>query len=200
MIVDVDDSPQTVNGIVEGVTDDSVSVNYKGKLRSIGLAKINAIVLADVGYQPPAGVLASVLTVEGSRFFGSISSWTPGTTETILKLAINDKGTISIPVDSISEIQFESDRLLILSKVEPVAVSETTDFVEARPFQRDRSVTGGKLQIRGADDQPIVFNHGIGAQATSEITYANDKKFNRLLATVGIDLATNGRGDCRVGC
>ena len=26
----------------------------------------------------------------------------------------------------------------------------------------------------------------------------SDKKFNRLLATVGIDLATKGRGDCQV--
>ena len=78
VIVDVDGTPQTVNGIVEAVTKDSVSVNYKGKLRSIGIAKINAIVLADVGYKAPTGVLASVLTTEGSQFFGSIKSWSQG--------------------------------------------------------------------------------------------------------------------------
>ena len=116
-----------------------------------------------------------------------------------MKLAITDKeSTIAIPVKRVAELQIKSDRLLFLSKVEPIAVRETTDFVEARQFQRDRSVTGGKLKIRGADSKPIVFNNGIGAQATSELTYANDKKFNRLLATVGIDLATKGRGDCRV--
>ena len=199
VIVDVDGSPQTVNGIVEAVTKESVSVNYKGKLKSIGIAKINAIVLADVGYKSPTGVLASVLTTEGSRFFGSIQSWSGESKDAALKLGLTDKGTtISIPVKSISEIQIKSDRLMFLSKVEPVAVRETTDFVEARPYQRDRSVTGGKLKIRGTDGKPIIFNNGIGSQATSELTYANGKKFNRLLATVGIDLATNGRGDCRV--
>jgi len=96
------------------------------------------------------------------------------------------------------EVQVKSDRILVLSNVDPVAVTETTDFVEARSFQRDRSVTGGMLQIRGADDLPITFSNGIGAQATSELTYTNGKKFNRLLATVGIDLATKGRGDCQV--
>ena len=199
VIVDVDGTPQTVNGIVEAVTKDSVSVNYKGKLRSIGIAKINAIVLADVGYKAPTGVLASVLTTEGSQFFGSIKSWAKESDGIVVKLAITDKeSTIAIPVKRVAELQIKSDRLMFLSKVEPIAVRETTDFVEARQFQRDRSVTGGKLKIRGADSKPIVFNNGIGAQATSELTYANDKKFNRLLATVGIDLATKGRGDCRV--
>ena len=199
VIVDVDGTPQTVNGIVEGITNESVSVNYKGNLKTIGIAKVNAIVLADVGYQAPTGAMASLQTTDGSQLFGSIQSWSNAAESAGLKLAIDQQGTaVSIPIDQIASIQIQSDRLLFLSKTEPVAVSETTDFVEAHPFQRDRSVTGGKLQIRGADNQPIVFSHGIGSQATSELTYANDKKFNRLLATVGIDLATNGRGDCRV--
>ena len=199
VIVDVDGTPQTVNGIVEGVTNESVSVNYKGNLKSIGIAKVNAIVLADTGYQAPTGVLGSLQTIGGSRIFGSIQSWSNAQKNSAIELKINKQGaTIAIPVAKVAEIQIQSDRLLFLSKVEPVSVRETTDFVEARPFQRDRSVTGGKLQIRGADDKPIFFSHGIGAQATSELTYANDKKFNRLLATVGIDLATKGRGDCRV--
>jgi len=199
VIVDVDGNPQTVNGIVEGVNQESVSVNYKGKLRSISIAKINAIVLADTGPRAAQGVVASLLATDGSRFLGAIQSWSSAPKGAVVKLALNDKGSaVLVPVKRVSEIQIQSDRLLFLSKVVPMAVSETTDFVEARPYQRDRSVTGGKLQIRGADDQPIVFSNGIGAQATSELTYANDKKFNRLLATVGIDLATKGRGDCRV--
>ena len=199
VIVDVDGNPQTVNGIVEAITKESVSVNYKGNLKSIGIAKVNAIVLADTGYQAPAGVLASLQTTGGSQFFGSIQSWSKAQQDSAIVLAINKQGaTIAIPVANVNEIQIQSDRLLFLSNVEPVSVRETTDFVEARPFQRGRSVTGGKLQIRGADDKPTVFSQGIGAQATSELTYTNDKKFNRLLATVGIDLATKGRGDCRV--
>ena len=199
VIVDVDGTPQTVNGIVEAVTKESVSVDYKGNLKTIRIEKINAIVLADTGYQAPTGVLASLQTTGGSQLFGSIQSWSKAQRDSAIKLAINKQGaTIAIPVANVNSIQIQSDRLLFLSKVAPVSVSETTDFVEARPFQRDRSVTGGKLQIRGADDKPIVFSHGIGSQATSELIYSNEKKFNRLLATVGIDLATKGRGDCRV--
>jgi len=201
VVVSVDGKSQTVSGIIESVTKEAVRIDYKGKVRSIGIAKINAIVLANVGYEPPVGVLASVAVGDGARFFGAIQSWGTdlnGANKPVVKLAIARGTTLAIPADQVAEVQVQSDRILLLSKVEPVAVSETTDFVEARSFQRDRSVTGGKLQIRGADDQPITFSNGIGAQATSELTYANDKKFNRLLATVGIDLATKGRGDCQV--
>ena len=198
VIVNVDGKLQTVSGIIESVTKEAVRIDYKGKVRSIGTEKVNAIVLADVGYQAPTGVLASVSIVEGSRFFGAIQSWGDGPNDAVVKLAIARGTTLALPVAQVAEVQVKSDRILFLSKVEPVAVTETTDFVEPRSFQRDRSVTGGKLQIRGADDQPITFSNGIGAQATSELTYTNDKKFNRLLATVGIDLATKGRGDCQV--
>ena len=198
VIVNVDGKPQTVAGIIEGVTKEAVRIDYKGKVRSIGIEKVNAIVLADVGYQTPSGVLASVSVVEGSQCFGAIQSWDDSPNGAVVKLAIARGTTLSIPVSQLAEVQIQSDRILFLSKVEPVAVNETTDIVEPRSFQRDRSVTGGKLQIRGADDQPITFSNGIGSQATSELTYTNDKKFNRLLATVGIDLATKGRGDCQV--
>lgn len=198
VIVDVGGTPQTVSGIIEGVTNSAVSVNYKGKLRSIGIGKVNAIVLADVGSQPPTGVLASVATTDGSRIFGSIQSWGGDSQVPAVKLSIAKDTTLSIKASQVAEIQIQSDRILFLSSVDPVSVTETTDFVEPRSYQRNRSVTGGKLQIRGADKQPLTFNNGIGAQATSELTYANDKKFNRLLATVGIDMATKGRGDCQV--
>ena len=198
VIVNVEGKSQTVAGIIESVTKEAVRIDYKGKVRSIGIEKVNAIVLADVGHQAPTGVLASMSTVEGSRFFGAIKSWGDGPNGAVVELSIARGTTLSIPTAQVAEVQVQSDRVLFLSKVEPVAVAETTDFVEPRSFQRDRSVTGGKLQIRGADDQPITFGNGIGAQATSELTYTNDKKFNRLLATVGIDLATKGRGDCQV--
>ena len=204
VIVDVDGTPQTVNGIIEGITNEAVSVNYKGKLRSIGIAKVNAIVLANVGYQAPTGILGSVATTEGSRFFGLIQSWGDDSQESglsrspELKLLIAKDAMLSIKTEQVAEIRIQSDRILFLSSIDPVSVTETTDFVEPRPYQRDRSVTGGKLQIRGKDDQPITFSNGIGVQATSELIYANNKKFNRLVATVGIDWATKGRGDCRV--
>ena len=198
VIVNVEGKPQTVAGIIESVTKEAVRIDYKGKVRSIGIEKVNAIVLADVGHQAPTGVLASVSIVEGSRFFGAIQSWDDSPNGAVVELSVARGTTLSIPAAQVAEVQVQSDRVLLLSKVEPVAVTETTDFVEPRSFQRDRSVTGGKLQIRGADDQPITFSNGIGAQATSELTYTNDKKFNRLLATVGIDLATKGRGDCQV--
>ena len=198
VIVSVDGKTQPVDGIIESVTKEAVLIDYKGKVRSIGIEKVNAIVLADVGYQAPTGVLASVSIVEGSRFFGAIQSWGDDLNQPFVKLLIARDTTVSIPVAQVAEVQVKSDRVLFLSKIEPVAVNETTDFVEPRSFQRDRSVTGGELQIRGADNQPITFSNGIGAQATSELTYTNDKKFNRLLATVGIDLATKGRGDCQV--
>ena len=118
VIVNVDGKSQTVTGIIEGVTKEAVRIDYKGKVRSIGIEKVNAIVLANVGYQAPTGVLASVSIVDGSRFFGEIQSWgnnLNGSNGAVVELSIARGTTLSIPTAQVAEVQVQSDRVLFLS-------------------------------------------------------------------------------------
>jgi hypothetical protein len=41
-----------------------------------------------------------------------------------------------------------------------------------------------------------VFDKGLGVHSRSSLTFAADKKWDWLAATVGIDAAANGKGDC----
>ena len=45
---------------------------------------------------------------------------------------------------------------------------------------------------------PLVFNKGLGTQAFCRLEFANTNDFDRLSSIVGIDVETDGRGDCQV--
>lgn len=201
VIVQIGDRQQTVSGIVESIDDKSVAINYKNKLRTIGLEKVKAVVLADVGFKSPVGVIAAIQTTDGSTWHGAINSLLPNSDEpssVFLDLQISKSTAVKIGLAAVAVVNIESDRLAMLSSLQPIDVRESTDFVVARPFQKDRNVTGGPLRIVGVDGKPVEFKNGLGTQATSRLDFKNDREFTRFAATVGIDLATDGRGDCRV--
>jgi hypothetical protein len=80
---------------------------------------------------------------------------------------------------------------LQLSDLTPVAVDEEPVVAYPRAWQRDRSVAGGPLTVGGQ-----TFTKGIGVQAYSRLTFEAGAKFDVFTATIGIDDATAGRGDC----
>jgi hypothetical protein len=201
VIVQVGDRQQTVAGIVEAIDDESVAIHYKNKLRTIGLEKVKAVVLADVGLKPPAGVLAKIQTTDGNAWYGAINSMLASENEpnsVFLDLQVSSSASIKIGLTNIVVVNIESDRLAMLSDLQPIDVRESTDFVVARTFQKNRSIVGGPLRIMGVDGKVAEFKNGLGTQATCRLDFKNDKEFTRFAATVGIDLGTEGRGDCRV--
>jgi len=195
VIVAVDGVERSLSGIVEAVTDEAVQLNYKGKSRTIGLEKVSAIVVADAGAKQPVGSMATVRLINGSVWVGAVRSWA----ESRLKLVLAEDTVADIDVSQVSSIEIENDGLVYLSDVTPVEVREKTDFTVQRSYQNDKSITGKPLRISSADGQSVTeFRKGVGAQSTSELTFANLKKFSHFRATLGIDVDANGRGDCDV--
>jgi hypothetical protein len=60
-----------------------------------------------------------------------------------------------------------------------------------RQWQRDKSVMGKPLTLGSR-----VFEKGIGVHARSSLTYAAEGKYDLLVAVIGIDAETGGKGDC----
>jgi len=72
IIVQVPDGERVVSGILESVDGEFLQVNFKNESRKIGLAKVKAFVVADLGLKKPEGSMATVELIDGSRLVGVI--------------------------------------------------------------------------------------------------------------------------------
>ena len=194
VLVDTPDGERGVEGIVEQLDEERLQINFQSRSRSIGVTRINAIIMADLGLDPPTGPIATITMIDDSSVVGAISNWYEG------KLSVQlTGGFASLAASEIVSVAIPSDRLLFLSDLDPVDVQQKTDFAVFRPWRKDRSVENNPLTIRyGNTDKVVKFEKGLGTQAFSSLTFENIGGFDRFNAIVGIDAETQGRGDCQM--
>jgi len=195
VIVETADGERIVEGILEGIDSEHVHINYKGESRKIGLAKIKAVVTADLGLAKTVGSTATVNLIDGSQVIGVISELADG----VMQAQVDGDAFVGLRTETIVNITISSDRVQYLSDADPVDVQEKSVFAVQRSWTRDRSVENKPLTI-GLDStgKTINFNKGLGTQAFSRLEFANNNQFDRFSAIVGIDVETDGRGDCQV--
>jgi len=99
---------------------------------------------------------------------------------------------LPVPFRIVSRIEVTNGKLIYLSDLRPSEVKETTLLARSSPFQRDRSVSGLPLRLRGRS-----YPRGLGVHSRSELTYALDGGFKKLSAVVGVDDAVGGAGSVR---
>jgi len=195
VIVQVPDGERVIEGILEGIDLEFVTVNYKSESRQIALSKVKAVVIADLELKSPAGASAGIELQDGSKFFGVISQMT----DNVLDLAITGGATLKLDAKKITNVSIASDRLMYLSDTDPIDVQEKSLFAIQLPWKKDRSVGDNPMRLRmGSSNKTIELNKGIGMQAFSQLLFANSNSFDRFSAIVGIDAETGGRGDCRM--
>lgn len=195
VIVGTADGERRVEGILESIDDEFVHINYKGESRKIGIAKVKAVVTADLGLAKPDGSIATVQLIDQSKLVGVIV----GIAEGQLTLNVAAGTPVALKTLNVVAIAITSDRLLYLSDVEPIDVTEKSVFAVQRPWKRDRSVEGNALRIRlKGSEKTVGFNKGLGTQASSRLVFANTNDFDRFGAIAGIDAETGGRGDCQM--
>lgn len=195
VVVKVDDGERIVNGILESVDGEFLQVNFKNESRKIGLAKVMAFVVADLGLKKKSGSTATVELVDGSRLVGLIS----GLAGDDLEMSLAGGASLKIKAQKIVAVSIISDRLAYLSDISPSEVQEKSIFAIQLPWQRDRSVGNNPLRLTIQEPrETIELRKGIGMQSFSQLSFANTNEFDRFRAVVGIDAETNGRGDCQM--
>jgi hypothetical protein len=184
-----------VEGILESLDSEFVHLNYKGESKKIGLAKVKAVVLAELGLENLDGSLATIQLDDESSLVGVIVDVAGN--QLTLKVAV---GTfVVLKTSNVIGFTIASDRLQYLSDLDPVEVQEKPVFAIQRPWKRDRSVENHQVSIRlEGSEETITFTRGLGTQASSRLVFANTNGFDRFGATVGIDAETDGRGDCQM--
>ena len=195
IVVQVEDGERIVSGILESVDGEFLQVNYKNESRKIGLAKVMAFVIADLGLKKQSGVAATVELVDGSRLVGVVGELAGGDLE--MKRA--GGASLKIKAQKVVAVSIVSDRLAYLSDLSPVEVQEKSIFAIQLPWQRNRSVGNNPMRLTvNQSRETIEFNKGIGMQSFSQLSFANSNDFDRFKAVVGIDAETAGHGDCQM--
>ena len=194
VIVRTSSGERVVRGLLESIDTTHLFLNYNGKSRKIALEKILSVVLAKLAVDRANGTLAKVSLANGAHFAGAVKELD----EQGLKLGLSANFEISIPLDQLSTIVIDSDRVVYLSDLSPIRFEQQTQFAAARTWQRDRSLLGNPLRLKiRTSNRVLTFEKGIGTRSYTSLTFANEK-FDTLRAVVGIDVETSGNGDCEL--
>jgi cytoskeletal protein CcmA (bactofilin family) len=196
VVVRQGDQLRGVEGVIEGLDNQHVTVRFKGKSRKIGLGKVAAIVMADLQMSLPGDLTAVSVTLAGGGVIkGGLKVWK----NELIVIAVGGDVEVEMPVSSLAKMVIENERLVYLSDLEPVSAQQRSMFTFERPWRSDRSVEGNPLTLFDPQQrQKIRFDKGIGTHSWSSLLFANDRGLDRFMATVGIDAETNGRGNCRM--
>jgi len=191
LLLRIDDSTETLNGLLESLDENAVKFTWNGKSRSIPRESLIAI------------SLASAIEAESKdrnclvRFFDNGSTiWAKlqGLRGDVLELEVAKNTVIQTELRLVQCISIHSELLQFVSDLSPASSEHKPIVTFHRPFQKDRNVSGGLLTLR--DPSIKTFEKGIGVASNSLLTYRLNKQFQVLCTTIGIDQETAGRGNC----
>ncbi len=191
LLLRVDDSTETLNGLLETMDENAVTFIWNGKSRSIPRESLIAISLASSTAEDSKDRNCLV------RFFDNGSTiWAKLIVlrGDVLELEVAKNLVIQTELRLVQCISIRSELLQFVSDLSPVSSEHKPIVTFLRPFQKDRNISGGLLTLR--DPSPKTFEKGIGVASNSRLTYRLNKQFLNLCTTIGIDQETAGRGHC----
>ena len=184
-----------VQGLLEEVNENKVTLNYRGESKKIARDKVLAIVTADLQPSEPRGTIGRVALADGSEVSGAVKSMASGA----LVVGLDRSNSIKLSSRQVRSIEIKSDRIAFLSTLTPSEFDQRSDFGIERTWQADKSVTGNPLTLNGdRPENPLTFKRGIGTQSYSRLVFDVPADFDRFQALVGIATETKGRGDCEL--
>ncbi|MEK6234780.1 MAG: NPCBM/NEW2 domain-containing protein [Planctomycetales bacterium] len=178
---------QSLQGIVEGLDENSLRFEWQDKERSARRSDLHGIVLAAIGDPPDRAGQCLATLADGSSVWGKVLSLKDGK----LSLRLGDDAEATLPWSAVARLQVRSSRMVFLSEQEPVEAVHQPIVTLPRPWRRDHSVGGKALALKGR-----VFEKGIGVGSRSLLKFSAGREYDLFAATIGIDDETKGRGDC----
>ena len=173
-----------VFGALKAIGEGKVTFNYDREDRTIDLAKVAMIRLAQVA-KPAAGPRGIAIGRDGARLEFEGVSMSDGR----LRLAGTCAGELELPAGGLASVQFRSDSVAYLADLKPLTVEQGGTFDLVFQYRRDQSTTGKPLTLDGR-----VFRHGLGLHSRCRLTYALDGQYKQFVAVAGIDDAVRPAG------
>lgn len=186
LFVKIDGKIDSVTGLVNKLTETELSIEVDGQIRNLPRERVLGVVVALAAPETRLPRCTFHL-VDGSVLGGDLVSLADGKAQ--VQVAGNSR--VQIAWDSVLRVAVRSARVVYLSDLKPSGFKQQAFVTLARPWQRDRSITGKPLTFGGK-----TFDKGIGLQSQAELTFELPGDYDVLAATIGIDADAAGKGDC----
>lgn len=166
-----------LSGALEGLQPDQWTFRIGDKMQTASLDKAYAVVLGGDRSPQPEGY--AMIELAGRR---RIAARLISADSVALRVDSSAFGPLDLPWNDVASISLRSGRVVYLSDLETAETVQHSLFDVSWPPRRDTNVTGGPLVI----DQRR-YSKGLGVHAYTALTYNIDGKFERLVATIGVD-------------
>jgi hypothetical protein len=182
----------SVAGKVLGLADAKLRFLFQGQERSLAATRVLAVVFAS--RPKPRGVFDAYQSFELASGDLVTGKWL-GLADGRQKIAATWNPKFNLPSESVRKVHFHNGKLVRLSDLAPSKVEEVGFFDRVWPYQRDQSLAGEPLKLKGA---PLA--KGIAVHSKSALAYDLGGQFARFKTTVGFDesVAPVGRVLCRI--
>lgn len=175
----------SLTGLMDGLTADSLTFEVGGQTRTVPRKSLFGIVVAQpAAADPPAKCLLAF--TDGSQLGGETLTIAGGTATLSLS-----GGKAELPSMAVARVTLRSSRVAFLSDLKPTAEEQSALVTLPRPAQRDKNVLAKPLLLGTK-----IYDKGLGVHARSSLTFAAEGKWDTLAATIGLDAASGGKGDC----
>ncbi len=178
------DEVNAARGRVERVDDAGGRFVFGDRSRNFRFEKLFGIVFAAGATEPGRPPVRALLT-DGSTVPGRLVA----SGGDRLRLATPWGADLDLPLGTVAQLTFLSDRVVYLSDLKPV--EQSVEGLLHRPWSIvvDHNVTGGPLSIAGRS-----FDKGIGVHSKTSLTYSLNGTYESFAATIGLDDAVRPRG------
>jgi hypothetical protein len=176
----------SVTGTIESLSNENLKVDIEGQVRELSRDQVFGVIVAQPAAREPSP-RCLVTFRDGSMLGGNSLSISDGKTT----MTLTGTGTVRFAWSAVARVLIRSHQVAFLSDLKPVLEEQQPIVTWPLPAQRDKSVVGSVLTI--ADRS---FDKGLGVHARSALTFAADKSWDTLAATIGLDASSGGRGDC----
>jgi hypothetical protein len=191
LIRDASGAETLVAGLVESLTNEQLQLDTGGAPRSLPRTSIVGIVFA----QPaPADSPATAIVHLSDESVLAGTSLDLNQSRASLLLPGNTR--VAFRWDEVSRVIVNSTRVAFLSDLQPVAEKQRPIVTPHFAARRDRSVTGRTLRLGSPAYESRVYEKGLGVHAYSELPFATSGKWDRFVATIGLDPDAGSQGDC----
>jgi len=176
----------SVAGLIDTLTSEQLTFESGGQNRAVPRSRLFGVVVAQPSaVDPPAHCLVAL--VDGSLLGGDTLSLVGDKAS----LTLAGGGKADLTWKAVSHVTLRSSRVAFLSDLKPSAEEQSALVTLARLAQRDKNVLGKPLALGTK-----MFDKGLGVHARSSLTFEAEGKWDMLAATIGLDAAAAGKGDC----
>ena len=173
-----------VRGLIASIGEKEVKIETDGGTFAVEKSKVKAIAFVRLPVPAPEKYPLTFTLRDGTRIRGALGTGGKG-----LELLQGER-KIPVPLEALAQIENISLGLTRLEELPFKTVRGRVWPVFPLPPARNKSLWGGVLSLGGRR-----FERGLSAQSATELTFALEGRYERLVGVAGIDdeVRTSGR-------